>query len=60
MNASMTAKKSAPPRKPARSQDNPEQSKRFIETGKALGADKDGEALGRALKKIVSSKPTDH
>jgi len=38
------------PRKTVRS-DDPEQSKRFIEMGKELGADKDGRALSRAFKR---------
>jgi len=38
-------------------QDDQEQSKRFIETGTKLGADKDGEALGVALKKVTASPP---
>ena len=53
----MPAKKSAPPRKPSRAQDNPEQSKRFVEVGMALGADKDEGALGRALKKMAPERP---
>jgi hypothetical protein len=40
-----------PKQKPKR--DDPEQSKRFIETAKEVGADDDAEALERALKKIV-------
>jgi hypothetical protein len=43
------------PRKPTKP-DDPEQSKRFIETAEQVGADTDDEALGRALKKI-SNKP---
>jgi hypothetical protein len=42
------------PRKPAPKPDDPEQSKRFIETAKDVGADEDGDALHRALKKIAS------
>ena len=34
--------------------DDPEQSKRFIETAKEVGADDDAEALERALKNAVS------
>ena len=48
-------KKQEPPRKAARKPDDPAQSKRFIEMGKGLGADKDGAALSRGLKKL-----TDH
>lgn len=39
-------------RKPERKPDDPEQSKRFIETAKELEAD-DSKALDRAFKKIV-------
>jgi hypothetical protein len=44
------------PRKPAPKPDDPEQSKRFIETAKEVGADTDDAALERAFKKIVTSK----
>jgi hypothetical protein len=44
------------PRKPSKP-DDPEQSKRFIETAEEVGADTDDEALERALKKIVRQKP---
>jgi hypothetical protein len=43
------------PRKPTKP-DDPEQSKRFIETAEEVGADDDEEALERALKRIVSSQ----
>lgn len=43
-------------RKPAPKPDDPEQSKRFIETAEEVGADTDDEALERAFKKIVPSK----
>jgi len=39
-------------RKPAPKPDDPEQSKRFIETAEEVGADTDDEALERAFKKI--------
>jgi len=42
------------PRKPTKP-DDPEQSKRFIETAEEVGAD-DEEALERALKKMVPTK----
>ncbi len=42
------------PRKPAPKPDDPEQSKRFIETAEQVGADTDDEALERAFKKITS------
>jgi hypothetical protein len=43
------------PRKPEPKPDNPEQSKRFIETAEEVGAD-DEEALERAFKKIAPQK----
>jgi hypothetical protein len=36
--------------------DDREQSKRFIETAKEVGADEDAEALERAFKRIVPQK----
>jgi hypothetical protein len=39
-------------RKPAPKPDDAEQSKRFIDTAKEVGADADDEALERAFKKI--------
>jgi hypothetical protein len=44
-------------RKPTPKHDDPEQSKRFIETAKDVGADEDAEALERAFKKIASKPP---
>jgi hypothetical protein len=44
------------PRKPSKP-DDPEQSKRFIETAEEVGADADDEALERAFKKITSRHP---
>jgi hypothetical protein len=49
-------------RKAAPKPDDPEQSKRFIETAEEVGADRDDEALERAFKKIAERKhpkPTD-
>jgi hypothetical protein len=43
-------------RKPAPKPDDPDQSKRFIETAERVGAD-DAEALERALKKITKNPP---
>jgi hypothetical protein len=43
------------PDKPDQKPDDPEQSKRFIETAEEVGAD-DAEALARAFKKIVPAK----
>ena len=43
------------PRKPAPKPDDPEQSKRFIETARELEADESGKAFERAIKKIVPS-----
>ena len=42
-------------RKPTPKPDDPEQSKRFIETAEEVGAD-DAEALERAFKKIAPDK----
>lgn len=44
------------PRKPTPKPDDPEQSKRFIETAKEVGAADDTEALERAFKKIIPVK----
>jgi hypothetical protein len=52
----MPAKKHTPPRKPARAQDNPEQSKRFLEAAERAGASTDPKDLDRALKKIAPLK----
>jgi hypothetical protein len=43
-------------RKPEPKPDDPVQSKRFLDTAKEVGADRDDEALERALKKIVPQK----
>ncbi len=43
-------------RKPAPKPDDPEQSKRFIETAEEVGADTDDKALERAFKRISVSK----
>jgi hypothetical protein len=43
-------------RKPATKRDDPEQSRRFIETAEEVGADRDEEALERAFKKIAPVK----
>jgi hypothetical protein len=43
-------------RKPNPKPDDPEQSKRFIDTADDVGADQDEKALERALKKIASRK----
>jgi hypothetical protein len=42
------------PQKPKPKPDDPEQSKRFIETAKEVGAD-DPKALDRAFKKIATA-----
>ena len=38
---------------PAPKPDDPEQSKRFVETAREIGADETGEAFRRAFRKIV-------
>jgi hypothetical protein len=43
--------------KPDLKPDDPEQSKRFIETAEEVGADSDDEALARAFRKIASRLP---
>lgn len=44
------------PRKPAPKQDDPEQSKRFIETARELETDESGEAFERTFRKVVPAK----
>lgn len=43
-------------RKPKPPPDDPEQSKRFIETAREIGADETREGAERAFKKVVRSK----
>ncbi|HMG79934.1 MAG TPA: hypothetical protein VK591_14705 [Xanthobacteraceae bacterium] len=43
-------------RKPASKPDDSAQSQRFLDTAKEVGADRDEEALERALKKIAPEK----
>jgi hypothetical protein len=43
--------------KPAPKQDDPAQSKRFIEMARELGADGDEKAFGKAFDKVVTGKP---
>lgn len=45
------------PRKPALQPDDPEQSKRFIEMAREIGADESGKTFKRAVGKIVKAKP---
>jgi len=45
-------------RKPKPPPDDPEQSKRFVETAKALGTDASGTAFSKEFKKIVPIKAT--
>lgn len=47
------------PGKQKPNRDDPEQSKRFIEIAKEVGADDDVEALERAFKKITSKPSKD-
>ena len=44
--------------KPKPKQDDPKQSKRFVETAKAIGADEDPKAFDKAFKKIAPSAKT--
>lgn len=49
------------PNKPAGGKavaDDPEQSKRFIETAKEIGTDESPEAFDRAFGKVVGAKPS--
>ena len=46
-------RKPPPKRKPRRKMTKAEQSERFKETARKLGADESGEAFERALRKIV-------
>jgi hypothetical protein len=45
-------------RAPNTKPDDPEQSKRFVETAREIEADETGEAFRRAFEKIVPPKPT--
>jgi hypothetical protein len=45
------------PRKSKPPPDNPEQSKRFIEAAREIGADESPEAFERVFKKVVRQKP---
>jgi hypothetical protein len=45
------------PRKPNPPPDDEEQAKRFVETAKALEADKTGEEFDKALSAVVPNKP---
>jgi len=40
-------------------QDNPEQSKRFIDMAREIGVDESPEAFDRAFKKVIRSEPSD-
>jgi hypothetical protein len=44
-------------KKPEPKPDNPEQSKRFIDTAKEIQTDEDPEAFDRAFEKVGRSKP---
>ena len=50
-------KKKPPPEIPEKAND-PEQSRRFIETAKKLGADKSDEAFKRLFRNVVPPKRT--
>ena len=43
-------------RKPKGGPDNPEQSRRFIESAKALGVDESGEAFQKAMRAVLKPK----
>ena len=44
-------------RKPKGSPDNPEQSRRFIESAKSFGVDEKGEDFQKAMDALLKSKP---
>jgi len=44
-------------RKPKTPRDDPEQSKRFIDMAREIGADERPEAVDEAFKKVIPSKP---
>jgi len=44
------------PRKPKPKPDDPQQSKRFIETAREVGADGDPETFDRAFEKVAREK----
>ena len=48
--------KSVTKAKPKPRQDNPEQSKAFVDMAREIGADESGQAFRKALKKIAPSK----
>jgi hypothetical protein len=52
----MTEKPKAAPKRPAPKPDDPEQSKRFIETARQIEADETGETFRRAFERIVPPK----
>ena len=45
------------PRKPNPPRDDPEESKRFMETAREIGADESPEAFERVIKKVIPQKP---
>jgi hypothetical protein len=53
----MTERKKPAPKRQNPKQDDPEQSKRFIEAARQIEADETGEAFRRAFEKIVPPKP---
>lgn len=46
------------PEKKQRTQDNPEQSKRFIEAARKVEADESEKGADRAFKKVAPKKPS--
>jgi hypothetical protein len=52
----MTEKPKLPQKEANQEPDDPEQSKRFIETAREIEVDETGEAFRRAFEKIVPSK----
>jgi hypothetical protein len=52
----MTEKQKSAPKRQNPKQDDPEQSRRFVETARQIEADETGEAFRRAFEKIVPPK----
>jgi hypothetical protein len=53
----MAEKRKPKPKNPTKKMTQAEQSERFKETARKLGADESGEAFERALRKIMSPAP---
>jgi hypothetical protein len=47
-----------PTKPPKPKQDDPKQSKRFVETAKEIGADENPKAFEKAFKKVTAKRPS--